>query len=160
VVHLARLRQHQTSLTPIRPGTIPDGKIRFVVSERDPGIATGSNFRASGVDTCSQVAADVAGIHAADVRSRTRQRRRAAKRLEYYDQAQVTPEQCAPDRRQTSRRRGPDVGMNAMLLEDKVVVSGHRSRSRALHRPCSRHARREPRARGAYRVAITEVADE
>jgi len=136
---------HQTSLTADQARHDPDGKIRFVVSERDPASPTGSNFSGIGVDTCSSGGSGRRGNSPLPtVRSRTRQRRRAAEAIgSYYDQAQVTPEQWRrPDRRQTSRRRGPDVGNERHAVGRQGRRGrGHRSRSRALHRRAGRHAR-------------------
>ena len=43
---------HQTSLTTDQARIDPDGQLRFVISERDPGMANWLELTGHGADTC------------------------------------------------------------------------------------------------------------
>jgi hypothetical protein len=86
---------HQTSLTTDQARHDPDGRIRFVVSERDPGVANWIEtvghrrgyLQIRWQRTSRQLtAADGPEVEVVDFGE-------LPKRLEYWDEAQVTPEQ-------------------------------------------------------------------
>jgi hypothetical protein len=86
---------HQTSLTADQARTDPDGKIRFVISERDPGVAnwleTTGHRRGYIQFRWQRLARDLtpADGPAAEVVPFDE----VPKRLEYYERARVTPEE-------------------------------------------------------------------
>ncbi|HEX6450407.1 MAG TPA: hypothetical protein VF060_13215, partial [Trebonia sp.] len=86
---------HQTSLTANQARTDPDGKIRFVISERDPGVAnwleTTGHRRGYIQFRWQRLTRDLtpADGPTAEVVSLDE----VPERLEYYEQARVTPQE-------------------------------------------------------------------
>ena len=142
---------HQTSLTADQARIDPDGRMRFVISERDPGVAnwlerTGHRrgyvqlrWQRLARDLGPEDGPQVAVVPFGDL----------ASRLPYYEQRPGDAAGVAgPDRRAPGRGRGKDAGL--MMLQDKVVVVA--GVGPGLGRSIALASAREGRGRGAGRA--------
>ena len=155
VVRLAGLRQPpDLASPPTRRGVDPDGLLRFVVSERDPGLAnwlerTGHR---PGLPA-DPVAAPVPRVHRGG-RARPSRRSpstRSPTRCRTTPSAGEPRRVADPDRRPAGRRREQDARLMAILEDKVVVVAGRRPRAGPLDRDPVREGRGRRGARLAHR---------
>ena len=115
---------HQTSLTADQARIDPDGQLRFVISERDPGVANWLELTGHrpGIRADPLATADPgphAGRRTAGDGDPVRRNRHPAAVLRRSPG--VAAAMAGPDRRAPGRRRGTDAGL-MILLQDKVIV--------------------------------------